>query len=81
MLEFTVAFSAKKRKKALSKHAFNTIISGFFKDVLDMFVVASVNDELIASAAPLAIKHNLRCLSTYATLSRCLNVYKLCKPL
>jgi len=59
ILEFTVVFSARMRRKTLSRHAFNTVISRFLKDVLDMFAVTSVTDELIASATPLAIKHNL----------------------
>lgn len=59
ILEFTVAFSARMRRKKLSRHVFNTAISRFLKDVLDTFAITSVNDELIASATPLAIKHNL----------------------
>lgn len=79
ILEFTVVFSARMRRKTLSRHAFNTVISRFLKDVLDMFAVTSVNDELIASATPLAIKHNLPsadCLQ----LASALNLKKALEP-
>lgn len=59
VLEFIVAFSTRMKRKALSREAFNAVISHFLKDVLDRFVIMSVNDELIASAAPLAVKHAL----------------------
>lgn len=41
------------------REAFNTVVSRFLKDVLERFAIASVNDELAASAVPLAIKHAL----------------------
>ena len=59
VLEFTVAFSARTRRKELSKDAFNIVISRFLRDVLDRFAITGVSDELIASATPLAIKHSL----------------------
>jgi len=59
VLEFMVAFSARARRKELSKSAFNAVISRFLRDVLDRFTITSVNDELIASATPLAAKHAL----------------------
>jgi len=59
VLEFIVAFSTRSRRKALSREAFNAVVSHFLKDVLDRFAIMSVNDELIASAAPLAVKHAL----------------------
>jgi len=59
VLEFIVAFSARTRRKELSKDAFNMVISRFLRDVLDKFAITSVNDELVASATPLAIKHSL----------------------
>ncbi|MEM2122414.1 MAG: type II toxin-antitoxin system VapC family toxin [Candidatus Bathyarchaeia archaeon] len=59
ILEFMVAFSTRTRKKALSREAFNAVVSRFLKDVLDRFAMTSVDDELIASAAPLAVKHAL----------------------
>jgi hypothetical protein len=40
------------RRKGLLRDAFNTLVSRFLKDVLEMFAVTSVNDELIASATP-----------------------------
>jgi len=79
ILEFTVAFSARMRRKELSRDAFNTVVSRFLKDVLDTFAVTSVNDELIASATPLAIKHNLPsadCLQ----LASALNLKKALEP-
>ncbi|MEM3828348.1 MAG: hypothetical protein QXP36_03915 [Conexivisphaerales archaeon] len=54
MLEFIVAFSTRMGRKA-----FNAVVSHFLKDVLDRFAITSVNDELVASAAPLAVKHAL----------------------
>ncbi|MEM3546293.1 MAG: type II toxin-antitoxin system VapC family toxin [Candidatus Bathyarchaeia archaeon] len=59
ILEFIVAFSTRMRRKALSREAFNAVVSHFLKDVLDRFAIMSVNDELVASAAPLAVKHAL----------------------
>ncbi|MEM2792325.1 MAG: hypothetical protein QW099_04720 [Candidatus Bathyarchaeia archaeon] len=47
------------RRKALSREAFNAVVSHFLKDILDRFAIMSVNDELVASAAPLAVKHAL----------------------
>ena len=79
LLEFTVAFSAKMRRKELSRDAFNAVISRFLKDVLDTLAVTTVNDELIASATPLAIKHNLPsadCLQ----LASALNLKKALQP-
>jgi len=48
VLEFTVAFSARTRRRELSKDAFNMVISRFLRDVLDRFAITGVNDELIA---------------------------------
>lgn len=59
ILEFTVAFSAKTRRKEVSREDCNMVISRFLKDVLDRFAITSVNDELVASATPLAVKHAL----------------------
>jgi predicted nucleic acid-binding protein len=59
ILEFIVAFSFMVRRKELSRETFNTVISLFLKEVLDMFIVTSVNDELIASATLMATKHPL----------------------
>ncbi|MGB9622581.1 MAG: type II toxin-antitoxin system VapC family toxin [Candidatus Bathyarchaeia archaeon] len=59
ILEFIVAFSARMRREKLSRKAFNAVVSRFLKDVLDRFAVTSVNDELVASATPLAVKHAL----------------------
>ena len=59
VLEFVVAFSFMVRRKELSRETFNTVISLFLKEVLDMFIVTSVNDELIASATLMATKHPL----------------------
>jgi predicted nucleic acid-binding protein len=60
ILEFVVAFSFMVRRKELSREAFNTVISLFLKEVLDMFIVTSVNDELVASATLIAIKQLCR---------------------
>jgi predicted nucleic acid-binding protein len=59
ILEFIVAFSFMVRRKELSRETFNTVISLFLKEVLDMFIITSVNDELIASATLMATKHPL----------------------
>lgn len=59
ILEFIVGFSARMRRDKLSRETFNAVVSLFLKDVLDSFAIISVNDELIASATPLAIKHAL----------------------
>jgi len=59
ILEFIVAFSARMKRKELFREAFNMVVSCFLKDVLDRFAITSVNDELIASATPLAVKHAL----------------------
>jgi len=72
VLEFTVAFSARMRRKALSKNAFNVVMSRFLRDVLDDFTITSVNDELIASATPLAVKYSLPsadCLQLVSAIS------------
>jgi predicted nucleic acid-binding protein len=60
ILEFVFAFSFMVRRKELSREAFNTVISLFLKEVLDMFIVTSVNDELVASATLIAIKQLCR---------------------
>jgi len=54
-----VAFSARTRRKQLSRNAFNVVMSRFLKDVLDEFIITSVDDELITSATQLAVKHAL----------------------
>jgi len=59
ILEFVVAFSARMRRKRLSREAFNMVVSHFLKDTLDRFVISSVNDELVATATSLAVKHSL----------------------
>ena len=59
VLEFTVAFSIRTRRRELSREAFNVALSRFLKDLLDRFAITSVNDELVASATPLAVKHAL----------------------
>ena len=59
VLEFIVVFSTRMRRKKLSREAFNAVVSLFLKDVLDRFAIASVNDELVASAVSLAVKHAL----------------------
>jgi len=59
VLEFTVAMSARTRRKQLSRNALNEVVSRFLKDVLDNFVIISVNDELIATASPLAVEYAL----------------------
>jgi len=59
VLEFIVAFSAKTRRRELSREAFNIAVSRFLKDILDRFTIISVNDELVALAASLAVKHAL----------------------
>lgn len=51
--------SARTRRKQLSRNALNEVVSRFLKDVLDNFVLISVNDELIASASPLAVEYAL----------------------
>lgn len=47
------------RRKELSREAFSTVTSLFLKEFLSMFVIASVNDELVASATLIATKHAL----------------------
>lgn len=72
ILEFVVAFSTRMKRGALSGEAFNTVVSRFLKDVLDRFAITSVNDELIASATSIAIKHALPsadCLQLASILS------------
>jgi len=72
ILEFTVAFSVRTRRKELSRDAFNLVISRFLRDVLDKFIITSVNDELVASATPLAVKYPLPsadCLQLASTIS------------
>jgi len=59
ILEFVVAFSARMRRKRLSREAFNIVVSHFLKDTLDRFVISSVNDELVATATSLAVRHSL----------------------
>jgi predicted nucleic acid-binding protein len=59
VLEFMVAFSAKRKRKGLSEEALRVTISRFLKDILDKFTVRSVNDELVASAISIANKHAL----------------------
>ena len=39
VLEFIVAFSFMVRRKELSRETFNTVISLFLKEVLDMFII------------------------------------------
>jgi predicted nucleic acid-binding protein len=39
VLEFVVAFSFMVRRKELSREVFNTVISLFLKEVLDMFII------------------------------------------
>jgi predicted nucleic acid-binding protein len=43
----------------VSREDCNIVISRFLKDVLDRFAITSVNDEPVASANPLAVKHAL----------------------
>jgi len=45
VLEFTVAFSARMRRKALSKNAFNVVMSRFLRDVLDDFTIARARQQ------------------------------------
>jgi len=59
ILEFIVAFSFMVRRNELSREAFSTVTSLFLKEVLGMFAITSVNDELVASAALIATKHAL----------------------
>lgn len=59
ILELIVAFSIRMRGGELSGKAFNVVVSCFLKDILDRFAITSVNDELVASATPLAVKHAL----------------------
>jgi predicted nucleic acid-binding protein len=59
ILEFIVVFSTHIRKGKLSRETFNTVVSCFLKDVLDRFTITSVNDKLVTSAIPLAVKHAL----------------------
>ncbi|MCS4542324.1 MAG: type II toxin-antitoxin system VapC family toxin [Euryarchaeota archaeon] len=59
VLEFIVAFSTRMRREGLSREAFNAVVSRFLKDVLDRFAITTVNDELVASATPLAVEHAL----------------------
>ena len=47
VLEFIVAFSARRRGE-LSGETFNMLVSRFLKDVLDRFIVLSVDDEIAA---------------------------------
>lgn len=80
VLEFIVAFSTRMKRKALSREAFNAVISHFLKDVLDRFVIMSVNDELIASAAPLAVKHALPSSSDCLQLASVVSLKKALEP-
>jgi len=59
ILKFIVAFSFMVRRNELSREAFSTVTSLFLKEVLGMFAITSVNDELVASAALMATKHAL----------------------
>lgn len=59
ILEFIVAFSAKRKRKLLSEEAFRVTLARFLKDVLDEFTIRSVSDELVASAISIANKHAL----------------------
>ncbi|MCP8309012.1 MAG: type II toxin-antitoxin system VapC family toxin [archaeon] len=59
VLEFMVAFSAKRKRKALSEEAFRVTMARFLKDVLDKFMIRSVSDELVASAISIANKYAL----------------------
>lgn len=59
VLEFVVALSAKMRRKEISQEAFNAAISRFLKDLLDMFTIIEVSNELVAGAIPLAVKYSL----------------------
>ena len=47
------------RRKKLSREAFDMVISRFIKDLLDRFTITGVDDELIAMAIPLSVKHGL----------------------
>jgi len=72
VLEFTVALSAKVRRKELSKESFNVVVSRFLRDILDDFTITSVNDELVALATPLTVKYSLPssdCLQLACVLS------------
>ncbi|MEM3449496.1 MAG: type II toxin-antitoxin system VapC family toxin [Nitrososphaerota archaeon] len=59
VLEFIVAFSARRRKGELSGETFNVVVSRFLKDILDRFIVIGVDDELVALATSIAITHAL----------------------
>ncbi len=58
------------RGKKLSREAFNAIVSRFLKDILDRFAIIGVNDELIASAIPIAVKHALPSSDCFAVSQR-----------
>lgn len=72
ILEFIVAFSARRRRGELSREAFNMLVSRLLKDVLDRFIIIGIDDELVTSAASLAVKHALSsadCLQLASVLS------------
>ncbi|MBO3754665.1 MAG: type II toxin-antitoxin system VapC family toxin [Candidatus Brockarchaeota archaeon] len=48
VLEFIVAFSARRRRGELSGETFNALVSRFLKEILDRFIVLSVDDEIAA---------------------------------
>lgn len=55
------------------------VVSHFLKDVLDRFAIISISDELIASAAPLAVKHSLPSADCIQ-LSSMINLKKALEP-
>jgi len=59
VLEFISAFSRLAKGGLISNNAFKKVVSRFLKDVRDIFMVISVNDELVALATSLATKHSL----------------------
>ncbi|MBS7626597.1 type II toxin-antitoxin system VapC family toxin [Candidatus Bathyarchaeota archaeon] len=80
VLEFIVTFSTRMRRGDLSRDAFNVVVSRFLKDVLDRFAITTVNDELVASATLLAVKHALPsadCLQ----LASAINLKRSLKPM
>jgi hypothetical protein len=59
VLEFVVALSAKRKRKELSDDGFNTAIANFLKELMDLFTIRSVEDEVVADSIPHAMKHLL----------------------
>jgi len=59
VLEFAVAFTAKRERKQISKKAFNIAMASFLKELTDLFTIRSVDDDIVAAAIPYAIKHGL----------------------